>query len=114
MPILKSAKKALRQDRRRSKVNAKVRRTMKRAVKLAARQPTEKNISEAYRRVDRAAKKGVVHKNTAARLKARLMQRIKSVKNVTVSKRKSVTKKKVTKRPTTRKITKKRKKHTSQ
>ena len=72
---------------------------MKRAVKLAARQPTEKNISEAYRRVDRAAKKGIVHKNAGARLKARLMQRIKSVKSVTVSKRKSVkAKKKVTRR----------------
>ena len=99
MPILKSAKKALRQDRRRAKVNARVRRIMKRAVKLAAKQPTDKNISEAYRRVDRAAKKGVVHKNVGARLKARLMQRIKSVKSVTVSKRKSVkAKKKVTRR----------------
>ena len=99
MPILKSAKKALRQDRRRAKVNARVRRIMKRAVKLAAKQPTDKNISEAYRRVDRAAKKGIVHKNAGARLKARLMQRIKSVKSVTVSKRKSVkAKKKVTRR----------------
>lgn len=63
---------------------------MKRAVKLAARQPTAKNISEAYRRVDRAAKKGVVHKNTAARLKARLAKRLKEIK---VSKKKTAIKK---------------------
>lgn len=94
MPILKSAKKALRHDRRRALVNAKVRRIMKRAVKLAARQPTEKNISEAYRRVDRAAKKGVVHKNTAARLKARLAKRLKELKEIKVSKVSKVSKKK--------------------
>lgn len=64
---------------------------MKRAVKLAARQPTAKNISEAYRRVDRAAKKGVVHKNTAARLKSRLAKRLKEV--VKVTKKKTVRRK---------------------
>src|SRR3990167_9756912 len=107
MPILKSAKKSLRQDRRRAKVNARVRRIMKRAVKLAAKQPTDKNISEAYRRVDRAAKKGIVHKNAGARLKARLMQRIKSVKvsKQNSVKRKSVKVKVIKKRPTTRKTT---------
>ena len=98
MPILKSAKKALRHDRRRALVNAKVRRIMKRAVKLAARQPTEKNISEAYRRVDRAAKKGVVHKNTAARLKARLAKRLKGLKEVKVTKVSKVSKKKTMRR----------------
>lgn len=69
---------------------------MKRAVKLAARQPTAKNISEAYRRVDRAAKKGIVHKNTAARLKARLAKRLKEIKVSKVSKvikKKTATKK---------------------
>lgn len=64
---------------------------MKRMVKLAAKQPTEKNVSEAYRRVDRAAKKGIIHKNAAARLKARLMQKIKSIK---VLKHKSVKRRK--------------------
>ena len=98
MPILKSAKKALRHDRRRALVNAKVRRIMKRAVKLAARQPTEKNISEAYRRVDRAAKKGVVHKNTAARLKARLAKRLKGLKEIKVTKVSKVSKKKTMRR----------------
>lgn len=66
---------------------------MKRAVKLAARQPTAKNISEAYRRVDRAAKKGVVHKNTAARLKSRLAKKLKEVKVIKVSKKKTVRRK---------------------
>ncbi|KAK9846286.1 hypothetical protein WJX81_001011 [Elliptochloris bilobata] len=38
----------------------------------AALAPVEKLISEAYKEVDKAVSKGVIHKNTAARRKSRL------------------------------------------
>ena len=92
MPVIKSAKKAQRRDRRRGVVNDKIRRKMKLAVKLVKKNPSAKNLAEAYRMVDRAAKKGVVHKNKAARLKSRLTQQIKGIKASKVSKVKKVIK----------------------
>ena len=80
MPVIKSAKKAQRRDRRRGVVNDKIRRKMKLAVKLVKKNPSAKNLAEAYRMVDRAAKKGVVHKNKAARLKSRLTKQLKDTK----------------------------------
>ena len=64
---------------------------MKQAVKVAAKNPTAKNLSAAYRMVDRAAKKGVVHKNRAARLKSRLAKQLKEAKVTKVTKVKKVT-----------------------
>jgi len=72
MPIIKSAKKALKQQTRRSKENKKTRRAYKLAIKKFKKEPTNKNLSWAYSKIDRAAKKNVIHKNKAARLKAQL------------------------------------------
>jgi len=72
MPVSFSAKKALRRDRRRTIVNQKIKKNIKQAVKKARRKPTKKNLVEAARLLDRAAKKKVIHHNKAARLKSRL------------------------------------------
>ncbi|MBI4034922.1 MAG: 30S ribosomal protein S20 [Candidatus Chisholmbacteria bacterium] len=77
MPITQSAQKSWRRDRRRAGVNARVRGVMKAAVREARQKPSVKKMRVAYRSVDRAAKKGVIHKNKAARLKSRLMRRMK-------------------------------------
>lgn len=74
MPITKSAKKALRRDRRRAVINLRLKRKLKAALKLARQKPTKKNLSSAYSTLDRAAKKKVIHQNKAARLKTRLMK----------------------------------------
>ena len=72
MPVTKSAKKALKQGIRRGKENDRTRRAYKLAIKKFKKEPASKNLSLAYSKIDRAAKKNVIHKNKAARLKAQL------------------------------------------
>lgn len=72
MPVTKSAKKALRRDRRRTVINKRIRRRLKEILKQARTNPTKKLLSQAASILDRAAKKRVIHPNKAARLKSRL------------------------------------------
>lgn len=75
MPITLSAKKKLRQDQEQTVINRKVRDTLKAALKQARTKPTPKTLSAAFSALDTAAKKHVIHKNTAARLKSRLTKK---------------------------------------
>jgi len=77
MPQTKSAKKALRQSRRRKAVNELVRQRMKKAVRSAQKNPDLKTLSEASRVLDRAATKGIIHKRKAAKVKSRLGRSLK-------------------------------------
>jgi small subunit ribosomal protein S20 len=43
----------------------------------AAGKETELKVGEAIRQLDRAAEKGIIHKNNAARRKSRLMKRMR-------------------------------------
>jgi len=72
MPVTKSAKKALRRDRRKAKINKIVILQLKKAVLKAGRTKTPAVLASAYRLLDRAAKKGIIHKNKAARIKSSL------------------------------------------
>lgn len=72
MPIIKSAKKKLRQDKKRQARNLIVKKKYKEALKVAQKKPTKKNLKQAFSIIDKAAKKGIIHKNKAARLKAKL------------------------------------------
>lgn len=81
MPIKLSAKKALRQSKRRAIRNLKKKREMKNITKkigkLIAAKKTEdakKLIPLAYKAIDKAAKTGVIKKNAASRKKSRLMK----------------------------------------
>lgn len=80
MPVIKSAKKKLRKDKRREKANLKVTGTMKKVLKESRKTLTVKKISEAAKAIDKAAKKSIIHKNKAARLKSRLYK-LSSQKN---------------------------------
>ncbi len=79
MPITKSAKKALRQNIRRRKMNLKNKAELKVVIKqykklIAAKQTEEakKQISQIYKKLDKMAKSDLIKKNKAARLKSRL------------------------------------------
>ena len=72
MPVIKSAKKALRRDQKRAFVNQRIRRLIKQTLKKARKNPTKKVIAQTASILDRAAKKRVIHPNKAARLKSRL------------------------------------------
>lgn len=75
MPIIKSAKKKLRQDKKRTQYNNKHRSTLDKVVnafKKLTGAAAKKQVSVAYSAIDKAKKKHIIHANTAARLKARV------------------------------------------
>lgn len=79
MPIIKSAKKALRQSLKRRLRNIGRKEAIKNAVakiKKAKKEEALKLLSLAYKAVDKAAKAGIIKKNAAARKKSRLAKLI--------------------------------------
>lgn len=72
MPVLKHAKKKLRQDKRRTVDNLRIKSFYKKLIKEAKKQPTTESLRKAFQAIDKAAKKYVIHKNKAARLKSSL------------------------------------------
>ncbi|MDP3724498.1 MAG: 30S ribosomal protein S20 [bacterium] len=75
MPILRSAIKKLRQDRKRTQHNRAVKTTLKHALDRVVSKPTAKDLSSAFSLLDRAAKRHLIHPNKAARLKSQLARR---------------------------------------
>jgi small subunit ribosomal protein S20 len=85
MPITRNAKKALRVADRKRAVNDRTKKTLKEGVKKIEKLVIAKNFDEAkqslasaYSAIDKAAKKGVIKKNTASRKKARLSRMAKA------------------------------------
>ena len=72
MPIIKSAKKKLRQDKKRTKQNQLVKRSVKETVLAFKRKPTPVSLSKLFSELDTSVKKKIFHPNKAARLKSRL------------------------------------------
>jgi small subunit ribosomal protein S20 len=88
MPIKKSAKKALRQAKRRQIQNLKKKKAAKSISKKIKKLITEKKIEEAkkllssaYKAIDKAAKTKVIPKNTASRQKSQLAKLFKQVES---------------------------------
>lgn len=83
MPIKDSAKKALRQAKKhrvlnltRQKAVKNVTKKIKKLIASGAKDEAKKLIADAYQAIDKAAKRGVIKKNTAARKKSKLMRLI--------------------------------------
>ena len=72
MAITSSAKKAHRQAKRRKVFNDARARAMQTAVKGAKRAMSQNTLSAAYQAIDKAKKRGLIKKNTAARKKSQL------------------------------------------
>ncbi|MDQ6984698.1 MAG: 30S ribosomal protein S20 [Candidatus Dojkabacteria bacterium] len=86
MANTKSAQKAIRSSARKTLINLKIRRAYKAARKAVLdavsnkdKKSAETLIPKAYKEIDKAAKKNVLHKNTAARYKSNLSSIIKSI-----------------------------------
>jgi small subunit ribosomal protein S20 len=79
MPITKSAKKALRASKRKRVFNLARKSALKTSLKeLHAVAGSDKELlSKAYQAIDKAVKRGVLKKNTAARKKSRLVAAMK-------------------------------------
>lgn len=87
MPIIRSAKKALRQSKRRKVFNDARKRVMKDSIKeirsLVAggkRDAAEKLLSASFAAIDKAAKRGVINNNAASRKKSRLAALLRRAK----------------------------------
>lgn len=78
MPIIKSAKKKLRQDKKKRKVNARAKAQYKKEVKKTKRVGHTGSSKSAYSKIDKAVKRGVLHKRKAARLKSQVAKRKRS------------------------------------
>jgi ribosomal protein S20 len=78
MPIIKSAKKRVKTANKAAVRNSKTKRNLKGALKIFAKKATPKSHSAAQSNVDKAVKKGVMHKNIAARLKKQLAAKAKA------------------------------------
>jgi small subunit ribosomal protein S20 len=78
MPIIKSAKKRVRTARKATVRNSNTKRSLKSALKIFSASPSSKSHSSAQSKLDKAVKKGVIHKNKAARLKKRAAVKAKA------------------------------------
>jgi small subunit ribosomal protein S20 len=81
MPVIQSAKKALRRDRRRAIINKEIKIKIKEILKSTRKNPNKKNLDLSFKILDRAAKKKVIHQNKASRLKSRLSKLLKTKKD---------------------------------
>ena len=86
MPLIQSAKKALRSDAKKAVFNDRKKRAMKNAEKAVRDFISHKKSKEAiealrpaYKAIDKAVKGGVIKKNTASRKKSRLSKSIKKI-----------------------------------
>lgn len=77
MPILPSAKKALRVSIRKQDINTRARSQMKSAVKSFLTDPSATALQQAFSHIDRAVKGNLLHRNTAARRKSLLARTLK-------------------------------------
>lgn len=78
MPIIKSAKKRVRTARKAAVRNSKTKRSLREALKAFGAKPDAKAHSSAQSALDKAVKKGVIHKNKAARLKKQAAAKAKA------------------------------------
>lgn len=112
MPIIKSAKKRVRQTNKAKLRNDVSRKDLRQAIKklqasFASKKNGSLNLSIAQSNIDMAVKKGLIHKNKAARKKSQLARQAKEagVKlEKSAPKAKSVAKKPVAK-PAAKKVT---------
>lgn len=78
MPIIKSAKKKVRSDKRKRARNLRFKVGLKTALKAARREPTLNHLKAAQAVLDKAVTAHVIHQNKAARLKSRLAKKVKT------------------------------------
>lgn len=118
MPIIKSAVKRMKQTIVRKERNIGIKKDIKSATKAFNAKPSAAALSKVYSELDKAVKKGLIKKNTAARRKASLSVAAKSanvklvagaakkVTKPTAAKKVAPVKKAPAKKPAARKTTK--------
>src|SRR3989344_295418 len=72
MPIIKSAKKRMRQEKKRTEINRAKKLNIKTLIKKTRVSKTAENLTSVFSALDKAVKVGLIHQNRASRLKSRL------------------------------------------
>lgn len=80
MPVIKSAKKKLRKDRKQEKENSSFEKLLRSLVKNARKNPSVGSIKKVFKVADKAAKKRIIHKNKASRIKSQISKLLKPSK----------------------------------
>lgn len=75
MPIIKSAKKALRQTRKRTAANRRQTVLLRTQLAVFKKKKNQKSLSAIYSLVDKLAKAKILHRNKAARIKSQLARK---------------------------------------
>lgn len=78
MPIIKSAIKRMKQMAKRRERNVVTKKNIKSANKAFKANPDQKSLSKVQSELDKAVKKGILNKNTAARRKSKNVLLVKS------------------------------------
>lgn len=88
MPVTKTAKRALRGSKNKTEVNKLLTQRLEIAVRMAKKTKKGEEILKAISLADKAAKKNVIHKNKASRIKSQLSKLTNSNPSKAVSKTK--------------------------
>ncbi len=72
MPIIKSAKKKMRKDAKRTAHNKTIESALKGLVKQTRKTPSKETLAKVSSALDKAVKVNLIHANKAGRLKSRL------------------------------------------
>jgi small subunit ribosomal protein S20 len=94
MPVTKTAKRALRGSRAKEIINKLTISKLEAAVRQARNTKNEEKILKAVSLADRAAKRKVIHKNKAARIKSQMAKLMPKKTAPKTAKKKAVGKKK--------------------
>lgn len=76
MPVIRSAKKKLKVDKKRESENKKIKTMIDMVIKKAEKKSTQSNLQQAFKTIDKGIKKNIIHKNKGARIKSRLSKLI--------------------------------------
>lgn len=86
MPISKTAKRALRASKKKTIINKVITSNLEKTIRQARKGKTPQTIRKAISLADRAAKKKIIHKNKAARIKSSLSKLLIKTKKTVVKK----------------------------
>ena len=92
MPVIQSAKKRMRQEKKRTAINRIKKENLKiliknvRADNGASSTKSAQNLNAVFSALDKAAKVGLIHKNKSARLKSRLSKAVSQPSSTSGSK----------------------------
>jgi ribosomal protein S20 len=104
MPIIKSAKKRVKTTRKATARNARTKKSLRGSLKGFFKKPTASSKSKAESSLDKAHKKGLVHKNKVARKKKQLAKASKAAGVKPTTTKKAVAKRPVAKKAAPKKV----------